>query len=218
MKERPWIQGDRNQKALLNAFFDALKPERSLVFVYAKRTPLKDDEQWIIVGVGRITSKGRLEEWNYDPADHKGLRSYLWERSVCHGIRPDGADGVLLPYHDLFRRCEADENFDPTEFMAFAPTEYRQEFSYASEHVSSATPIAALLAVKAALANYAERFGGDWSRQLKWIDQLYGELVTLRGLIRGLAPSSVQWEPTMDINSPTTAGKGPAKTAIRGRC
>ena len=186
LKERPWIQGDRNQKALLNAFFDALQPERSLVFVYAKRTPLSDDEQWIIIGVGRVTSKDGIEEWDYDPPNHKGLRSYLWERSVCHSIRPDGSDGVLLPYHDLLRRCDADETFDPTAFMAFVPTEYRQEFSYASEHVSSATAIAVLLAVKAALAGYAERFGGDWSNQLKWIDQRYGELVTLRGPYPGL--------------------------------
>jgi hypothetical protein len=186
LEKRPWIQGAKNQKALLNAFFDALKPERSLVFVYAKRTPLTDDEQWIIVGVGSITSIGELEEWDYDPPDHKGLRSYLWERSVCHGIRPDGSDGVLLPYHLLLSRCDADETFDPTEFMAFVPGEYRQEFSYASEHVSSATAIAGLLAVKAALSNYSERFGGNWSNQLKWIDQRLGELWTLRGPYPGL--------------------------------
>ena len=52
LERRPWIQGARNQKALLDAFFGALKPEHSLVFIYAKRTPLKDDEQWIIIGVG----------------------------------------------------------------------------------------------------------------------------------------------------------------------
>lgn len=67
----------------------------------------------------------------YDPPDHNGLRSYLWDRSVCHSIRPDGSDGVLLPYHDLLSRCDADETFDPAEFMAFVPSEYWQEFSYA---------------------------------------------------------------------------------------
>jgi hypothetical protein len=41
LEKRPWIQGDRNQKALLNAFFDALKPERSLVFVYASAPRLR---------------------------------------------------------------------------------------------------------------------------------------------------------------------------------
>ena len=47
----------------------------SLAFVYAKRTPLKDDEQGIMIGVGRITSIDDLQEWDYEPPDHKGLRS-----------------------------------------------------------------------------------------------------------------------------------------------
>ena len=186
LEDRPWIQGARNQKVLLNAFFDALKPERSLVFIYAKRTPLTDDEQWSIVGVGHITAIGDLEEWDYDPQHHGGLRSYLWERSICHSIRPDGDNGVLLPYHELLSRCDDDASIDPSDCIAFVPQEYRQEFSYASEHVSSGTAIAALLAIKAAMSNYNQRFGGDWTRQLKWIDQRLGELWTLRGPYPGL--------------------------------
>lgn len=186
LANRPWIQGDRNQKALLNAFFDALKPEHSLVFIYAKRTPLTDDDQWIIVGVGCITAIGDLEEWEYDPQIHGGLRSYLWERSICHSIRPDGNNGVLLPYHELLDHCNDDASVDPSDCIAFVPQEYRQEFSYASEHVSPGTAIAALLAIKAALSNYNKRFGGEWTRQLKWIDQHLGKLWTLRGPYPGL--------------------------------
>ncbi len=186
LESRPWIQGDKNQKALLNAFFDALKPERSLVFIYAKRTPLTDDEQWTIIGAGRVTAIGDLEEWDYDPQNHNGLRSYLWERSVRHSIRPDGDNGVLLPYHDLLRRYDDDSSIDPSDCIAFVPKEYRKEFSYASEHVSSGTAIAALLSIKGALSNYAQRFGGDWTRHLKWIDQCLGELWTLRGPYPGL--------------------------------
>ena len=186
LEERPWIQGDRNQKALLNAFFDALKPERSLVFIYAKRTPLTDDDQWTIVGAGCITAISDLQEWDYDPQDHGGLRSYLWERSVRHSIRPDGDNGVLLPYHELLSHCNHDTNIDPSDCVAFVPQEYRQEFSYASEHVSSGTAIAALLSIKAALSHYNQRFGGNWTRQLRWIDQCLGELWTLRGPYPGL--------------------------------
>ena len=153
---------------------------------YAKRTPLTDDEQWTIVGAGRITSIGDLEEWNYDPQNHGGLRSYLWERAICHSIRPDGDNGVLLPYHELLSRCNDDTNIDPSDCVAFVPQEYRREFSFASEHVSSGTAIAVLLAIKAALSNYNQRFGGDWTRQLKWIDQRLGELWTLRGPYPGL--------------------------------
>ena len=186
LEARPWIQGHANQKALLDAFFGALKPQKSLVFVYAKRTPLIDDDQWMIVGVGRITSISDLQEWDYDPPKNPPIRSYLWERSVCHSIRANGGDGVLLPYHDLLSRCEKDSGLDPHECIAFVPGEYRDEFSYASEHVTAGSAIAALLSVKEALTAYNERFGGDWTTQLKWIDQRLGELWELRGPYPGL--------------------------------
>jgi hypothetical protein len=186
LHDRPWIQGEANQKALLNAFFGALEPQRSLIFVYAKRTPLIDDDQWMIVGVGRVTSIGELQEWDYETRNKGGLRSYLWERSVCHSIRPEGGDGVLLPYHDLLSRCGKDTDLDPRECIAFVPEEYRGEFSYASEHVTPGSAIAGLLSVKEALGVYSGRIGGDWASKLKWIDQRLGELWKLRGPYPGL--------------------------------
>ncbi|MGA8194523.1 MAG: hypothetical protein WB902_14240 [Acetobacteraceae bacterium] len=38
LDKRPWIQGHANQKALLDGFFGALEPKRSLIIVYAKRS------------------------------------------------------------------------------------------------------------------------------------------------------------------------------------
>ena len=183
---RPWVQGEKNQAALLNAFFGALKPERSLVFAYAKRTPLIDDDKWMLIGVGRITTVGKLQEWDYDQPNHDGLRSYLWERSVCHTIRPGGSDGVLLPYLDILERCGNDPKLDPSPFMAPIPDAYREEFLFGSELVSPGTAIAALLSIKTALTNYDEQFGGDWSSQLKWIDLQLGQLWTMRGPYPGM--------------------------------
>ena len=157
MSERPWIQGYANQKALLDSFFGALEPKKSLVFVYAKRTPLTDDDQWIIVGVGRVTSIGELKEWDYDPPKHDLIRSYLWERSVCHSIRADGGDGVLLPYHDLLARCEKDADIDPHNWYRFRAARVpRRVFRHHRErHVASgaARLLLALLSVKEALAS-----------------------------------------------------------------
>ena len=183
---RPWIQGEKNQAALLDAFFGALKPKQSLIFTYTKRTPLIDDDKWLLIGVGRITSVGELQEWDYNPPKHDGLRSYLWERSIGHTIRPDGKDSVLLPYHDLLKRCDNDPALDPSPYMAFIPDAFREEFLFASEHVSPGTAIAALLSIKSAVANYAEHFGGDWSHQQKWIDQQLGELWAMRGPYPGM--------------------------------
>ena len=66
-------------------------------FVYAKRTPLIDDDQWMIVGVGRIASIGDLTRVGLRPAEKCPIRSYLWERSVCHGIRPMAATVSCSP-------------------------------------------------------------------------------------------------------------------------
>lgn len=64
--DRPRIQGHRNQQGLLDAFFSAIQPKESLVFFYVKRTPLLDDDQWIIVGAAKVTSVGDLREWDYE--------------------------------------------------------------------------------------------------------------------------------------------------------
>ncbi len=186
LQGRPWIQGHRSQKALLDAFFSAIKPKESLIFFYAKRTPLLDDDQWMIIGAATVTSVGDLEEWKYDGDQNPVIRSYLWERSVCHSLRPDGAGGVLLPYHELLERAEADSSLDISDCIAFVPDEYRAEFSYASELVSQGTAISALLAVKEALLNHGLRFAGEWRSQLKWIDERLGELWELRGPYPGL--------------------------------
>ena len=60
----------------------------------------------MIVGVGRITSIGDLQEWDYDPPKNAPIHSYLWERSVCHS---------KLAYH-----CweAAGENGDPWPVLA----------------------------------------------------------------------------------------------------
>lgn len=55
-----WVQHASNQSALLDTFFSAVKPERSLVFVYAKESPLSDDPRRILIGVGRALSVGSI--------------------------------------------------------------------------------------------------------------------------------------------------------------
>lgn len=184
--DRPWIQGHHNQKTLLDAFFSAIEPKESLVFFYAKRTPLLDDDQWVIVGAAKVASVGELREWDYEPGVTSPIRSYLWERSVCHTLRPDGSGGVLLPLHELITHAEADPAADISDCIEFVPSEYRAEFSYASELVSQGTAISTLLAMKEALGAFSRRFGGTWGAQHQWIDERLGELWELRGPYPGL--------------------------------
>jgi hypothetical protein len=70
---------------MLDTFFGALRPEDSLCFFYAKRTPLSEDSRRVIVGVGRVKGVGPAIDYAYDrPGPLEGV---LWERSVRHSLR-----------------------------------------------------------------------------------------------------------------------------------
>lgn len=99
--DKLWVQERRSQLAMLDTFFGVITPEESLVFFYAKRTPLTDDGRRVIVGVGRVLKVDPSVEYIYEngaPSD--AMRCVLWERNLHHSIRPEIKDGFLLPYHD----------------------------------------------------------------------------------------------------------------------
>src|SRR6266566_3652461 len=73
-----WVQERDNQLALLDTFFGTLRPEESLCFFYAKRTPLSEQSRRVIVGVGRVTSIGEATEYAYN-GQNPPLRCMLWE-------------------------------------------------------------------------------------------------------------------------------------------
>jgi len=100
--DKLWVQERRNQLAMLDTFFGAITPEESLVFFYAKRTPLTDDGRRVIVGIGRVLKLDPPVEYIYEKgAPSDAMRCVLWERNLRHSIRPEINDGFLLPYHDL---------------------------------------------------------------------------------------------------------------------
>ena len=94
--ETDWVQERENQLALLDTFFGALRPEESLCFFYAKRTPLSEQSRRVIVGVGRVHSVGKHTEYAFNE-DDPPLRCALWERNVSHSVRPSFAGRVSLP-------------------------------------------------------------------------------------------------------------------------
>ncbi len=95
-----WIQDKRNQLAMLDTFYSAIQPQKSLCFFYAKQVPLSDDpnrtdSRRVLIGVGRVTYVGGHLEYEYRGEGE--LRSVVWERAVGHSIRPEFKDGFLLP-------------------------------------------------------------------------------------------------------------------------
>lgn len=182
-----WVQERRNQLAMLDTFFGAITPEESLVFFYAKRTPLTDDPRRVIVGIGRVTSVAKPVEYAYEPGTpESALRCMLWERTLHHSIRPGIGDGFLLPYHRLLELADADPDFDPSPYVLYAPEEHWSAFSMGAEHVSHDQAISALLSASAVLTRYAEVVPGDWEAARRWVDEQLNRLWRFRGAFPGL--------------------------------
>ena len=185
--ETAWIQDRRNQLAMLDTFFSAVEPEESLVFFYAKNTPLTDDPRRVIVGIGRVLKVGEHVEYSYKqntPPD--ALRCVLWERNLHHSIRKEIDDGFLLPYHDLIEEAQKNPDFDPSDFVLHAPEECWDAFSMGAEHVTHDQAITVLLSCATLLDRIEKVVPGDWHRARVWIDSQLNRIWRLRGAFPGL--------------------------------
>ena len=184
--ETIWINDFENQQIMLDTFFSALQPEYSLIFLYAKRTPLSDDPRRVLIGAGRVTRVGSAQEHKYSGATPGKLRGLIWERAVSHSIRPDGSDGFVLPYQQILDFAERDGSLDPSQFVAFAPSDAFDAFSNVSEHVDHDQAIASLLSLAEKVRLIARHIPGNWDRHLEWISEQLAELWHLRGAFPGL--------------------------------
>lgn len=182
-----WVQDKRNHTALLECFWNHVKPVESLVFFYAKQVPLVEDTgRRVLIGVGRVKKLGKFTEYRYDGEPGDKLRSMLWECMVTHSIRPDFNDGFLLPYHEALEKSDDGRAFDPAEVVAFAPEDRFSEFSYGTEHVGADAAISSLLSIREALQKSSELFGFKSDPYEKWIDLELGQLWNSRGPFPGL--------------------------------
>jgi hypothetical protein len=186
---KTWVQAGNNQRAILDTFFSATKPDESLVFFYAKRTPLVEDAGRIIVGVGRIKSVSAPIEYHYVGGERpKGkISGFLWERNIEHSIRPQGGEGFLLPYQQLLLAAENDESIDLAACTAFAPNEYFGSYSYGTEHLAHDGAIASLLSIEKAIKAMRQYLPEvPWNDYLAWIDAELNRLWKVRGAFPGL--------------------------------
>ena len=144
-----WVQDKTNQLIMLDTFFGALEPKSSLCFFYAKKTPLSESPNRVIVGVARVHGVGEHTEYAYEAQGD--LQGVLWERCVRHSLRPEGSDGFLMPYYDVLAAAQADAGVELEDCVAFAPDDQFDAYSYGSEHLGHDGAIASLLACAAAL-------------------------------------------------------------------
>ena len=183
-----WLQEKQNHLCTLGTFWNYVRPEESLVFFYAKQVPfLEDNTRRVLIGAGRIKKLGGLTEYAYHGSPVGKIQSMMWELMVAHSIRTDGADGFLLPYHQLLVAAEQDPDLDLSDFAVLAPSERFEEFSFATEHVTDDTAIAALAALQAGLRKAASvLLDFDPRPAEKWIDLESGRLWRKRGPFPGL--------------------------------
>ena len=139
-----WVMHADNQRALFDEFYRTVVPSQSLVFFYAKHTPLAEDPQRVLVGAA-LVKQVRLPG-SYASDGTEAFGSMPWETTVHHTLRPDQTGGILLPYRRLLAAADADPSLTLDDGVAHAPAEAWAQFSYVTEHVSSDTAIAALLA------------------------------------------------------------------------
>ncbi|MBL9063255.1 ATP-dependent RecD-like DNA helicase [Tabrizicola sp.] len=185
--DKLWVQERRNQLAMLDTFFGAITPEESLVFFYAKRTPLTDDGRRVIVGMGRVLKVDPSVEYIYEKgAPSDAMRCVLWERNLHHSIRPDIKDGFLLPYHELIDLAEKDPSIDVSSLVLHAPEEQWDAFSMGTEHVTHDQAITVLLACASLLERLERVVPGNWSAARGWVDTQLNRIWRLRGAFPGL--------------------------------
>ena len=184
-----WVQEGTNQRVILDTFFGAIRPNESLAFFYAKRTPLAEDSRRVIVGVGRVKSISGNTEYRYigDSIPPDKLTGHLWERNIEHSIRPgdNKSEGFILPYSELLQLANEDDGIDLTSCTAFSPDEYFEQYSYGSELLQQDGAIASLLALEKAMKAMRKLLDAPWNEYLDWIDVELNRLWKLRGAFPG---------------------------------
>jgi hypothetical protein len=200
MIDSAWVQDADNQRSLLEGFSEQLTEHQSLVFFYAKRTPLSEGIGRPIVAVATLQKKGTVDEYPYKGGVAGGrIRSMVWERPFQHSLRrtEKGFEGgVVLPYQQLHEFTLSKPDLDPTEYLAFPPPETAHEFLYGSEHVSHGSAISALQAIRNSVEKFSTLFEGRWDDAIRWIDEKINEIWQLRGPAPGLGSALTCIEPS----------------------
>ena len=190
-----WVQHPHNQKVLLDAFFGCLKKEKSLVFFYAKETPLSEPNERVIVGVAKVrNTPSDILEYEY-PEGYTGHKSYPWDRCVEHTLTDKNPDGFLLPYHDILDFVNKNNvDVDLRDYVAFAGDHF--QFSYASELVEHDIAIDSLLNIAESLRKSELLLGKSFTKELDWIDEQISQIWDMRGAFPGMGSvlSALQFE------------------------
>lgn len=190
----PWVFGRARQEAVLNLFSSRLTPQHSLVFFYCKEgQPLGDTISRLVMGVGKITTVTPPKAYEVDENKPTHL---MWDLLIRHSIRPDGADGFLLPYHEYLEPTKDPEEDTRRqdllrEIAVPADAAHVRVFSYAAELAPPDIGLSTLVRCLKAVRKIREHgiAKGPWERREEWLNEQIAQAWQDRGPFPGLGPS-----------------------------
>lgn len=189
----PWIFGRERQEAVLKLFSSQLIPKRSLVFFYSKEgQPLGDTIPRLVMGVGRIASVAPPKV--YDVKVDKPSQ-VMWDLNIRHTIRPEGADGFLLPYHEYLEPTGDSEEDSRRqrllrEIAVPADPAHIRFFSYAAELMPADIALSTLVRCLESVRKIRKHgiAKGPWESREEWLNQQIAQAWQDRGPFPGLGP------------------------------
>lgn len=119
------------------------------------------------------------------------MTSFLWERNIAHSIRADRKNGFLFPFEEINRYLKDNPQQNPDELVVIAPDDYRDEFSYATEHLSHDALIFTLNKTITVLRKYNEidlpcGNAASWDDCIRWCENQLHLVWADRGAYPGL--------------------------------
>lgn len=196
-----WIFGAQRQRDILNWFLKDVVEHESLVVFYCKNgNPVDEDSARVIVGLGEVSRVHDVLEFD-SAADY----TYpAWDLMIGHSIRPNlnESNGFLLPYKEYLAIDEQVFKDKLHMSKAAAINEIKltldkvgnsqkifDELSYGCDKVSHHSMLIILSAARDSVEAIIRHglVGGDWKRQLRWIDLQIGNIKKASGPFPGFA-------------------------------
>lgn len=182
-KTGAWIGDVKLQKKLLDTFWGHIEEKKSLVVFYANSAPVLEDTKRIIVGIGRISKKGKICYYGTNE-EHPGPNP-VWQRRIQHNY-PE--EGFRLPYQEYI-----EQGADPTGILLTTQEDFADEFKYVTEHVTNGTMLAIVEQLRRIIDQIQSdvksgrvKLTEDWEKHKKWIQKIIGELWDNRGQYPGI--------------------------------
>lgn len=190
-----WVFQPHVQKAILDGFFEPIRPRESLVFFYTKsRQPLFEDVNRLVVGIGLVSGTGRTQY--YRNTTKPGASEHpIWAHDISHTLRKGGVGGLLVPYQEYLAptgdRVLDEKRREMARELKITPEHsHTLQFSYRSEHVSDDASVS-VLAQALKVVNLVREHGiakGNWAECERWLNEQLAKVWTLRGEHPGLGP------------------------------